>query len=274
MNGECPRAVELEAWQRLGSRAALPEALERHLSDCAPCRARVVEIRALRSLFASLPPLEIEQRRLEEMQFLLMAEARRQPPRRLPPSLESSSYLRWREWQPRLGYVWAIVLSVSAASAVSSLRSHRDQAIASTEGPAHRAPMSESRLQVEPSTALPVFEPTSTEQPKATPSARSRRLPTRAPEARVTEPAPSTSDVHFRRAHALLRRGRAQEAVSAFDRLADDGSLDAARRADALFWAARAARASGDATGARSRAERYLQAYPDGWYAAGATALR
>lgn len=287
MSRACSREPELDAWQRRGAGAALPVALEHHLEQCDSCRAQVLEIGALRRWAAKLPAFELEQRRLDEMQFLLMAETRRQPRRQHASAAEAP---RSRRWQLPLGYAWVIGSLASVASAFSAAQSRPSDEHATPLAPpsALSAPPAPDGVSSEPElvgTRSPDVDnlhapsgskPSPRTRAKARlgpPSGAPRATP---PSASATPSAPSVSasDGSFRRAHALLGRGRATEAVLEFDRLAADAALDDARRADALFWAARAARASGDAAGARARAERYLSAYPDGWYAARAAALR
>ncbi len=292
MSGACSHQLEVDAWQRLGAAATLPDALERHLLECPPCHAHVAEVRALRGLFAHLPAIEIEQQQLDEMRFLLMAEARRGPAPLASASTERH-YPRWLRRHPFFGFSAAVVFMVSAAAAFSAVRSdwEREQGLERERLSTLPRPRASSAERREPGPAA--LHPANPEAAAASaphveaPGTKAASPRDLAPRATATsEPvralrrglvaasARRPVDERFRRARALIGDGRAAEAVEAFDRLADDPTVDAARRADALFWAARASRDSGDAQGARARAEQYLAAHPNGWYRARAAALR
>lgn len=82
----CQRRVEIEAWSRRGSRAALPGELRGHAASCEACSALVAEVEGLRAEFAALEPPMVDERRFDEMRFALMAEARRSQRTMSPPA--------------------------------------------------------------------------------------------------------------------------------------------------------------------------------------------
>jgi TolA-binding protein len=96
VSARCPRASELDAWERAGSGAASSLELDRHVQVCVVCRERVAEVRRLRALFATLPSVKIEGRRLEEMRFSLMQQTR-----------ERVSFVKRRPWRQ----LWALPVS-------------------------------------------------------------------------------------------------------------------------------------------------------------------
>lgn len=96
MSSRCPRASELDAWEQVGSGAVSSLELDRHLQACVVCRERASEVRRLRALFATLPSVEIEGTRLEEMRFSLMQQTRRR-----------ASLVKRRPWRQ----LWALPVS-------------------------------------------------------------------------------------------------------------------------------------------------------------------
>ncbi len=80
-------------------------------------------------------------------------------------------------------------------------------------------------------------------------------------------------DAAFQRAWKLLQAGKAREAAAAFDALARERDLDPARRADVLYWSAKAHQRSGDSSGARARADELLKQDPEAWHAPDAALL-
>lgn len=83
----------------------------------------------------------------------------------------------------------------------------------------------------------------------------------------------TSGDAEFQRAWALLRSGKAAEAARLFDQLSRRGDLDPGRRADALYWAARAHRQAGHTGSAQARAEQLLETEPSAWHAAQAALM-
>ena len=74
-------------------------------------------------------------------------------------------------------------------------------------------------------------------------------------------------DREFSVAWRLHREGDHSRAAALLDALTDDRALDAGRRADILYWSARAHLALGDCAAAHDRAARSLATAPNGWYA-------
>ena len=91
--------------------------------------------------------------------------------------------------------------------------------------------------------------------------------------ARPDTAAAHRADREFALAFRLHREGDHARAAALLDALASDPALDAGRRADVLYWSARAHEALGDAAAARDRAARSLEAAPESWHAARARAL-
>jgi len=283
----CPHGPELDAWERGGEAGLAPE-LERHLPTCGSCRTRVREIQRSRELFRKLPVWQLEPRRCAELEFFLMAETRRRSA--APSDAAAQSATGWRA--PSL--VWlasALGLLAFGAVAFAAVRTGREglgvrepaperadpallsapSAEAPTTARTHATePVAASNQSLGAGTAF-ADPPTTLVHPRSRPA---RKSAPRVAQAREADAAQTAGDDRFRGARALLRAGREAEAVIAFDRLATDTAIDGARRADALFWSALAARAAGDTRGARERAERYLAAHPGGWYAASAAQLR
>jgi predicted Zn-dependent protease len=88
--------------------------------------------------------------------------------------------------------------------------------------------------------------------------------PSAAPPSRPDDSA--AFDAEFGRALELFRKGRASEAAAAFDALRGNAAVDPGRRADALYWAARAHKDAGHAAAAEERA-RLAAESPGSWHA-------
>ena len=71
----------------------------------------------------------------------------------------------------------------------------------------------------------------------------------------------------------MLNAGKSAEAAQAFDRLSRSPSLDPGRRADVLYWAARAHREAGNTGSAQARAEELVEHDPKAWHAARAALM-
>ncbi len=119
-------------------------------------------------------------------------------------------------------------------------------------------------------------------------SAPARPVGPRAPEPRVAAAASGSSertaakdarvsgkngDTRFTAAWSMLRAGRAAEAAALLDELSEDPRLDPARKADVLFWAAKAHARAGNAAAAASRARQVVTESPDSWHARDARSL-
>lgn len=111
--------------------------------------------------------------------------------------------------------------------------------------------------------------------PKAvTPDATPSRSDASAPKADAASTAsggasapPPQYDVAFRGAWKLLHEGKAADAAQAFDTLSRQPGLDPGRRADTLYWAARAHQQAGNLGSAQARAEQLTEANPTAWHA-------
>lgn len=126
--------------------------------------------------------------------------------------------------------------------------------------------------------------PGSAGRPRPDPPANEGAPPRRTPpreglEARAAEPAPAASDARpgvdaaFARGWAALADGRSAQAAAAFDALAQHPGLDAARRADLLYWSAVAHHRAGEDAAAVELARRVVDRHPQSWHAADARAL-
>ncbi len=80
-------------------------------------------------------------------------------------------------------------------------------------------------------------------------------------------------DAAFRRAWSQFKSGRYREAARSFDALSQAPGIDSGRRADLLYWSARAHQLSGEWNAARSRAQALMSANPKAWHAPNAALL-
>jgi TolA-binding protein len=70
-----------------------------------------------------------------------------------------------------------------------------------------------------------------------------------------------------------MRRGEALRAAGEFDAMLDSGKLDAARRADVLYWSAQAYSRAGKSATAESRARRLVSEFANSFRAADAALM-
>ena len=80
-------------------------------------------------------------------------------------------------------------------------------------------------------------------------------------------------DAAFRRAWRLLQAGRYTQAARAFDALGQAPGLDPGRRADVLYWSAKAHQLGGEWRAAQARAGGLAERSPDAWHAPDAALL-
>lgn len=114
-------------------------------------------------------------------------------------------------------------------------------------------------------------EPAAETHPARAHSALPASTPARAhgalPAWRASEGDFGAFDRRFAAAKALYQRGDAQSAAALFDALASESGADASRRADALYWSARAHEAAGDEAVARERARAVAKEDAGAWHA-------
>lgn len=97
---------------------------------------------------------------------------------------------------------------------------------------------------------------------------RARAAPSSAPSSAAAD-----FDRRFAAALSAFNGGRAAEAAESFDALGRDPAVDAGRRSDALYWAARAHEQAGHADQSATRAAALLDESPSSWNADDAALL-
>jgi len=156
------------------------------------------------------------------------------------------------------GHAWHRAVLAGQGAAAPEAAAGEVSAVGSA-GPESSAPASSASAG-----SSPAIPPRAASAASAGSAARAgAAVPTRSGVARVDErPA---FDAEFGRALDLVKKGRAAEAAAAFDRLRDDPGVDAGRRADALYWAARAHTEAGHGAAAEERA-RAVTETPGSWH--------
>jgi len=253
---------ELDAWLRAGRSDPEP----RHLAACAQCRAALAETERVRGWFPD-PGEVISEASAETIRFRLEGEARG---RTHGPQQRRAH--RSRAW---VGIGATAVVLAAAAMTASELRRSSEVVpsaprIAPATPDAHRtstAPSAPPEVTLDlarPNPPPPALRPTSSPSPRIARAAQPVEPPAEAP------PSPPTLarfdlDRAFGEAWRLRREGRADAAALAFDALLDHDT--GSRRADILFWSARAHLDAGhdDVTEARLRA--LLRDHPESWHA-------
>ena len=116
-------------------------------------------------------------------------------------------------------------------------------------------------------------QPVEREAPRIAPSSESAvREPAALPSSSSSKPS-APDDSAFAHAWDLLRRGEALRAAGEFDAMLDSGTLDAARRADVLYWSAQAYSRAGRPATAESRARRLVSEFASSFRAADAALM-
>lgn len=265
MSPSCARSGRIESWARLGSRAPLLVELQQHARRCPECQAFIDEVQGLRDAFGSMPPLHLDARRFDRMRFALMAEARasqRPRPKARP--------LRWP-----LAIFAAATVGVAALAWATI---PRPRAVPLLHVPPVDPGLLDAPRVLPPAQVDAPGPPLSASAPAPEappPSAARRSPPPRTPRTSLAASASaavlsgdetSLHDAAFRAAWRLMREGNAGDAARAFDALSRRPGLDEGRRADALYWAARAHQQAGAVGSAQARAEQLSEETPSAWH--------
>lgn len=293
---------ELEAWLREGRREPMAAELGRHLDACSSCRAALDELDELRSWFPDETP-EIAPDAAAAIRFRLQAEARTRSAGHgvEPPTMRAATGANRRLWLVAAAAAAVAVVTVGGvAGALVWLGRERDPSEA-THVSTRSDSSGDARNDARRGRARGAEPPTSQAPAAAAPSASADVAPPIAPPAPSTpisgatpSDASSAASAHLRHApssgqhpavnrreHAdvpsvdrafheawqLRRAGRNDEAARAFDALLARRGLGA-RRADVLYWSARAHEASGRRQLAVQRLEKLVRAHPRAWHAA------
>jgi hypothetical protein len=207
-----------------------------HVDGCARCREELAAIDETRAWFAEPAPLPAD--RVAGMRFALQAATRAidRPRRRVRGPIVAG----------------ALLLSAAAAGAGHLLR---------PPPPAAALPEGTPDAPV----ARPLPPPRWSMRPAETPRRQVASI------ARPPSPAVDV-DAGFHIAWRRLASGDHAGAAAALDELLASG-LDDGRRADVLFWSARAHAAAGRPDRARARLEQLLRDHPSAWHRADAEEL-
>ncbi len=254
---DCAR-TSLVSFLKEGAGAETSAELARHTGTCASCRRELDEALALRGLVARIGAEGMDPRRADEMRFVLMEGTR--APRR------SGMKRRALTAAAAIAFVFTGLSGAMALYvAVSEPRAEEEPALTRLKRVVEPARPSREvdhveREEEEPSPPLPLVEgPELLPEPPVAVTDAPAQVNSRAT-------APVDPDAAFVDGWRAFRGGRYRRAASIFDRLSRASNIDAARRGEVLYWAARSHEARGARDRAAARYERSLRVAPGGWW--------
>jgi TolA-binding protein len=263
MTRECEYYVALQKWSYAGREVSLDSQLKAHAPGCNLCSEFLNSVQKGRTIGDGLPLTLLSDSRKEAMKLELMAEAKR----------FSNRYRHQRTmgyWLAKKRVVMALSIGVAAAATTGVVTYGRFSKGYDTGARPSSAPIAA------PSRKDPKIGPAETLAPlEATPPSATVKLPelpqsnddgrSLAPSnssAFAPRVKPTNGDEQFALAWASLRNNRPAQAATQFDALLEGGKLDAARRADVLYWSAQAHHRAGNTNAAVSRSRRLLNEFP------------
>lgn len=254
---KCLSMVEARHWAEQGNHLPIPGGLRTHAERCAACADFIRTVDDARTLGQQLPTTPLGQQRHDAMKFQLMATARQQASR----ALASNHPVRIGA---RL-LIAAFVVTAAATAGGYAVKAMRDRNVPS--GANRAAPAQQlSHLETARVNTNIGARLASAAATASSPSA-SMLGSANAEPAGATTPTNIDGDARFTEAWAALRAKRPAEAARNFDALLDSNSLDAARRADILYWSAQSHRQAGNVGAAQSRSAQLLRQYPSSPFA-------
>lgn len=270
----CPYLPQIENWAKQGSLLPLPKALSGHGKQCTICANFIQSVGRARELGQLLPTTTIPRSRHDEMKFRLMAEARQNRP-------NGGTVSAPRNLRVRVLAMAAIVVSVAGAAAAH----HFFQVPVllgrgSTPGAMEARPFTHvtspglSTHSVAPSLSTNPWNLAATiDVPPPAMSATTASTQNAPRVAAQSRASADTGDSEFTRAWKALRTKRPAEAAKRFDALLASPTLDAARRADILYWSAQSHRQAGNTGQAMSRSTQLIRQFPSAPFAADAALM-
>jgi TolA-binding protein len=274
MSRECKYYVALQDWSHSGRAVPLDSQVLAHTTVCNECKGFVDSVLEARNRGDALPLTLLSASRQQAVKLQLMAEAKRF-------SNRSRAQRTMGYWLAKKRVVVALSIGVAAAATTGVVSYGLFSKGYDTGSRPSSVPTAVASLKVTKGGRTETFAPLEATRPSST--VTSPALPRSNNDGRSLAPSnsgafaprakPTNGDEQFALAWASLRNHRPAQAATQFDALLEGGQLDAARRADVLYWSAQAHHRAGNTNAAVSRSRRLLNEFPKSQFAPDAALL-